>query len=140
MPFLTLTNLLIEEDGLTSGRLHEFAISHVVTPLVLDSYNAGPDMSMANAAVGLTRRFTGSPSEFPRGTPSQMLKSPFKMQSSRIAKSAASTCKACVRWFASKAMHYSCTTKDSILPFLGFLRHFYVLLSMRSPASCIRNC
>ena len=97
-----------------------FAIPHVVTPLVLDSYNAGPDMSMANAAVGLTRRPTGSPSEFPTGTSSQMLKSPFKMQSSRAAKASASTCKACVRWFALKATHYDCKMKDSTFPFLCF--------------------
>ena len=90
---------------------NNFAISHVrsrsVRPLSTGSYNAGPDMSMANAAVGLTRRPAGSPA----GTASQMPKSPFKMQSSRAAKSSASTYKVRVRWFTWLATHYDCKIK-----------------------------
>ena len=52
-----------------------------------DSYNAGPAMSMANAAIGLERR----PVVSPAGTASQVLKSPEAMQFSRSAKSSADT-------------------------------------------------
>ena len=110
-----------------------FAISHVrsrsVRPLSSGSYNAGPDMSMANAAVGLTRRPAGSPA----GTVSQMPKFPFKMQSSRAAKSSASTCKVCVRCFTWQAMHYDCKTKDITSTFSGF--SFQSTMTMRSSTS-----
>ena len=116
-----------KETVLTVVAYNIIAISHVrsrsVRSLSPGSYNAGPDMSMANAAVGLTRRPAGSPA----GTVSQMPKSPFKMQSSRAAKSSASTCKVCVRCFTWLATHYDCKIKDSSIStfiFWIFSRHF----------------
>ena len=111
------------------------AKSHVrsqsARPLSSGSYNAGPDMSMANAAVGLTRR----PAGYPAGTVSQMAKPPFKMQSSRAGKSSAATCKVYVRWFALNPTHYDCKMINITFPFLDFPPLLQITMTLRSSTS-----